>query len=198
MSNYQWRGTMKFNQFLKTVCAILVLFGAIHSQHKEVKYGSLKGVIKKSLPTGGFAVKDSVVLTKEQANAVNAIYSDAGYKKNKKIIINVLKNMDSTVCGYVVRVKLVLFEFESLHDYAIVFAADKKTLTMVEILQLNDEYAEKLKNGDLFLKQFKNVKDPDSLKLGKNIDAVTEATISSDLTISAVKIVKYILSLGKS
>lgn len=182
------------NQLLKVLCLLFLLAAVISGQHKEVKYGSLKGVIKKFLPQAGFSVRDSVVLTKEQVGVINDIY-DAGYKKNKKIIINVLKNPDSTVACYVVRIQLTLYEFESLHDYVIVFAADKKTLKRVEILQLNDEYAEKLKRDNVFLKQFYNVKSPDSLKLGKNIDAVTEATISSDLTISAVKIAKYILTL---
>lgn len=188
---------MRAHQWLKSICVLLLLITVSNSQQKEVTYTSLKKVIKKYLPQGGFAAKDSVVLTKEQAAALNNMY-DAGYKKNKKIVINVLKNPDSTAACYIVRIKLIFYEFESLHDYALVFGADKTTLKRAEILQLNDEYAELLMKDDAFLKQFVNIKNPDSLRLGKNVDAVTEATISSDLTITAVKMAKYILGLVKS
>ena len=60
---------------------------------------------------------------------------------------------------------------------------------------MNDEYAELTKQDDFFYKQFENVGDVDTLELDENIDAVTEATLTSELTINALKAAKYLLSL---
>lgn len=187
------------NYIPRTALLITFLLAIVmNAEDKEKKgtitYATFSEALDSLLPEGGFIEKDTIVINKKQAKELNKICY-TGYKKEKAIEINILKNKDKTVDSYVIRLKLTIYEFESDHDYIIQFGEDKKLLRKVDVLELNDEYAELTKQDDFFYNQFENVGDVDTLELDENIDAVTEATLTSELTINAVKAAKYLLGL---
>ena len=179
---------------LITFLLAIVMNAEDKDERKPVIYATLQEMIDSLLPEDGLIEKDTVVINKKQAKELNKICY-TGYKKGKAFEVNILKNKDKTIDSYVIRLKLTIYEFESDHDYIIQFGEDKKLLRKVDVLELNDEYAELTKQDDFFYKQFVNIGDVDTLELDENIDAVTEATLTSELTINAVKAAKYLLCL---
>ena len=180
---------------LLITCLLAIVMNAEDKEEKRtITYTTFAEALDSLLPEDGFIGKDTVVINKKQAKELNKICY-TGYKKGKAFEVNILKNKDKTIDSYVIRLKLTIYEFESDHDYIIQFGEDKKLLRKVDVLELNDEYAELTKQDDFFYKQFVNIGDVDTLELDENIDAVTEATLTSELTINAVKAANYLLSL---
>ena len=180
--------------FLTTFLLALVMNAEDKEEKRTITYATFAEALDSLLPEDGIIEKDTVVINKKQVKELNKICY-TGYKKGKAFEVNILKNKDKTIDSYVIRLKLTIYEFESDHDYIIQFGKDKKLLRKVDVLELNDEYAELTKQDDFFYNQFENVGDVDTLELDENIDAVTEATLTSELTINAVKAAKYLLSL---
>lgn len=196
---------MKFSSL--TMISILLLSSYIFSANR-VTYGTYEGILKKVTPSGGSAEKKLVTLTDDQAADLKKMQDDfnenfydeyekelydARFKGGKKFYIHVLKNSSGAIHSYLIRMDLELEEYDSPHPYVYQISPDKKSVMLVDVLFFEDEYAEKTKEkGANFYPQFKG-KAIGSLKLGSNIDAITEATETAAMTIHGAKLAKYIL-----
>jgi len=152
--------------------------------------------LKTLTPKGGKFDKKFITLTKEQLKEINKKYNST-YKTNDTFTIYTIKKSDTKIESYVLQLKRTIEEFESVHSLLFQFEPNKTTLREVKILELNDDYAKLVQKSPVFLKQFKNVLNINKLEVGKTVDAVTEATMTSELIVEAVKIASYILNSKK-
>ncbi len=160
------------------------------------QYAEFIDVLEALTPKGGMRDEKELVLTKEQAKKINKQFN-TDYDNKETFAIHQFMDDQYEITGYILRLKRVIEEYESEHDFIIHFDKNKSLLKSADLLELNDEYAELVKEDDTFFNQFKDVANVDSLVVGKTIDGVTEATMTCELTCETVKLAKYLLNLLK-
>jgi len=175
----------------KKIAPVLLALGLALGAHAAT-YGKLSDALKQLLPTGQKAYRTKVVLTKAQADALNAM-GDGDFLKDDAVDVYYTKNDKSQVTGTAIEMVEVLKRWKSTHTWA-VGLSPTGVLTGVALLELTEKRAFPMA-GDAFLKQYAG-RRPDQVEIGKGVDAVSGATESCRLLSESVKRAAYIASIA--
>lgn len=155
-------------------------------------YLSFGDALKSVLPTGQKLFKEEITLDKTQAKYLNKKY-ESDYRKNEKMTIYFTKDDQENITGYAIVLEDILWEYVAYHKWAIGYKPDG-TINGIGIISLTDEYTFEMPDPR-FLGQFKD-KLPKDIKMPGNVDAMTGATMSSELLLSttfkAWEIIQYL------
>lgn len=173
---------------MKTIAVLILMLSLAVSLH-ALKVAQLKDALKTALPAGK-AFKTEITLTDETVAAMNAKFN-SDYFKGEKFTIYSSKDEKGKILGYAVYMVEVLTKYNTYHRWVFAFD-DKKNYQNVFLLEMTDEWSQRINNA-AFLKQFRNVKDINKLKVNDTIDAVTTATESTELLILSIKKADYVL-----
>ncbi len=144
-------------------------------------YLSFGDALKGVLPQDQKLYKEVVQLTKVQAKHLNKTY-DADYRKNEKLTIYFTKDESETITAYAIVLEDILWEYVAYHKWALGYTPQGE-LRGIRIINLTDEYTFDMPDPR-FLKQFDGLM-PADIKMPGNVDAMTSATMSSELLVSS-------------
>lgn len=182
---------MKFIQI-----AVIALFclTAVFTHGYSYKYKELNKSLRENLPKGAQWVKNNWVLSAANAGIINNKYKSQ-YRKGDKITIYKAVSTNNSILAYAIASTKISTAYSSFYKFSFIFDGSK-TLQKIEILELSDatKYSYKITN-QIFLNQFINNKEFDSLNFGKNLDAVSGATESSGIVLESLRISSAILNL---
>lgn len=109
---------------------------------------------------------------------------DSDYKKNETLTVYYTKNSQGAVTSYAVVLTNILWKYVASHEWALAFNPDG-SIRGIRILSLTDEFTYDM--PDLrFLSQFEGLL-PDDIRMPGNVDAVTGATMSSELLVRSTE-----------
>jgi hypothetical protein len=177
---------------MKRVIPALFLFLILAIQGLPAKsFDTLKSALKQTLAqnSGSELNKKTVKITKNQAAFMQKEFGSL-IEDGEKFKIFMGKDTEENVLWYAIEMVDILERYGSYHRWVHVFNPDL-TVKQVFLVELTDEYSYALDN-DSFLQQFSG-RSVSDLNISSNIDAVTGATMSSDLLVNSIKMAHYII-----
>ncbi len=159
---------------------LLLIFAVILLGSATAKDFMSTGTALKEVMSGQDSLfKEEIALTRDQANDFNRRY-DSDYRRNEKFTVYYTKDSSGSITSYGIVLEDILWKYVASHEWALGYNSDG-TLRGVRIISLTDEYSFPLADPR-FLNQFDNL-SPASIDMPGNVDAVTGATMSSELLV---------------
>lgn len=175
---------------MKKCISFILFILIIITSTQAVRYESQKNALKDIFSGYSKVMKKDVKLSKSDAEEINAMYG-GGHRKNEKFSIYYAKNDSGEVDLYALTMLEILDQYAAYHTWVIVFDKDF-VIKEVVVLELTDEYTYGM-SSPVFLDQFQGKKH-DECEIADTVDAVSGATMSSELFVLSLKKARHIIN----
>ena len=174
---------------MKKFATLLILLSYVLVSANALRYESNKDALKRIFNSYGKVMKKDVKLTQDDADMINTKFG-GGHRKGEKFSIYYARDRSGKVELYAVTMLEILEKYAAYHTWVIVFDASL-TIQKVVILELTDEYTFGMSSA-LFLDQFAGKKASECV-IGDTVDAVSGATMSSELFVTSLEKAEYLI-----
>ena len=178
---------------MKRLTACVALFAFVLASTGAVRYETKKDALKAIFKNHSTVMKKDVKLTAEDAKDINGKFG-GGHRKGEKFSIYYAKGDDGEVELYAVTMLEILEKYMAYHTWIIVFNSDF-TIREVVMIELTDEYTFGM-SSPLFLDQFAGKTAGDCV-ITETVDAVSGATMSSELFVTSLEKAEYLIRRQK-
>jgi len=182
---------MKLTTILRYGLLLYLFF--FHTSLFAATFSDLKSALKAIFPTESHVYSKKVVLSHEQALAMNA-FGEADFRKGDVFTIYYTKPPEGKTEKVAVEILEVLEKYQAMHRWVIGIKPDGSRISL-SVLKLNDHYSYPLAEKrflDRFPSRSTNHKDLDV----SSIDVISGVTESSLLLRKSVKRVLYLINIA--
>jgi hypothetical protein len=174
---------------MKRLTAIIVLLAIVLVSAGAVRYESKKKALKEIFKNHSTVMKKDVKLSIEDAADINDKFG-GGHRKGEKFSIYYARNDAGEPELYAITMLEILEKYMAYHTWVVVFDSEF-TIQKVVMIELTDEYTFGM-SSPLFLDQFSGKKAAECV-IAESVDAVSGATMSSELFITSLEKAEYII-----